>query len=478
MFRNSMLLAPARCPLCSLLLGGLLFLFSQQGMLSFQEPPKDWLAEGKRHILERHFSEAVAAFNRFKQISPKDPRPYFFAGIALAEAGRLSAAAAELSEAVRLDPNQPEYVLSHANVLTRLGQKGLAVKALAGLEKEENAKRLSTAGLWQLVEVYFRLEKTEGGFKTLELLSSRDAKDPRIDLYRGRFYKLIGNLDLAQVSFQRSIDLSGNNAPAYYELGKLFEQRGELAASKMALLDALRLDEPNPQYLHALGSVCLTLNEIDEAIAYLEKAEPSGPTLPQIYYTLGQAYQRKGDQAKGAKYLNLKKVHEINLAQRQKEIREHEALTLITLGEERLEQGNAAEARAFFEQVFQLNSNNWHANEYLAQIFLASKEWELAFAHLSKLIEVDPNAFEGNSLMAEYWYGRQDYRQAGIYAERAKSVQPGDAELCNLLGNIYLKLGLPEKALEEYTAAVRLSPDRSDFQSNLQSLSKQNTRSK
>ena len=60
-----------------------------------QPQRKDWLAEGKKQVAEGHFAEAVAAFNQFKQTAPQDPRPYFFSGIALAEAGHLSAAEAE-----------------------------------------------------------------------------------------------------------------------------------------------------------------------------------------------------------------------------------------------------------------------------------------------------------------------------------------------------------------------------------------------
>ncbi|PYV36433.1 MAG: hypothetical protein DMG06_30760, partial [Acidobacteria bacterium] len=99
-------------------LGGFLLLALQRTLFCQPEPTKDWLAEGKKQIAEGHFSEAVAAFNQFKQVAPQDPRPYFFSGIALAEAGHLSSAAAELSEAVRLDPDQPEYVVSQASVLT------------------------------------------------------------------------------------------------------------------------------------------------------------------------------------------------------------------------------------------------------------------------------------------------------------------------------------------------------------------------
>ena len=459
--------------LCSLCLGGFSFIAFQPNLFCSEEPAKDWLAEGKKQIAQGHFSEAVAAFNQFKLTAPQDARPYFFSGIALAEAGHLSAAAAELNEATRLNPSQPEYTLSLANVLTRLGQKNLAVKALVPFEKEETTDRLSTAGLWQLADVYSRLEKTDDGLKILELLAKRDPKDPLIALYRGRMYKLIGNLDLAQESFRNSITISeGKNPAGYYELGKLLEQRGDLTASKRSLMEALKLDGNNPEYLHALGQVCLALNEVDEAITYLEKAEPAGATFPKIYYTLGQAYQRKGDQAKGAKYFNLRKVQEINLAQREKEIREHEELTLVTLGEERLQQGNTSEATALFEQVLQSNPDNWQANEYLARISMDDGKWQAAYGYLNKLTQIDPNAFEGNYLMADYWYGREDFSQAQTFAERAKSVQPSHADLRNLLGNIYLKLGQPEKALEEYSAAVQLAPNRPDFLVNLQSIQK------
>jgi len=456
----------------SCLLVSLLFLTGQHNVFAAQEATKDWLAEGKKNIAEGHFSEAVAAFSHFKEIAPQDPRPYFLSGLALAEAGHLSSAAAELSEAVRLDPDQPDYLLSQANVLTRLGQKNLAVKALSKFENYKQQDQLSVAGLWQLVEIYYRLEKAEDGLRTLGLLSQRTPEDPLIEIHRGRMYKLIGNLDLAEGSFRKSLEISPANPVAHYELAMLLEQRGDLSASKKNLLEALKADEANPEYLYALGTVCLGLKEFDEAIRYLEKAATSDRSVvPQIYYALGQAYQRKGDPAQSAKYFKLTKVHEVNLAQRQKEIREHEELMLITLGEERLQLGNTAEARALFEQVLQSNPENWSAHEYLAKMALNSGEWRLAQPHLLKMQEIDPDSGEGNFLMAFYYFNENQLEEARRSGERAKSVQPNDAELRNLLGNIYLKLEQTEKAKEEYSAAVRLAPERNDFQTNLRSLS-------
>ena len=470
--RTDLLLFPLMHSLCSLCLCGLLFLTLQGSLFCLQEPAKDWLGEGKKQIAEGHFSEAVAAFNQAKQTAPQDPRPYFFSGIALAEAGHLSAAAAELSEAIRLDPDQPEYVVSQASVLTRLRQKNLAVKALAKFETREELDRISTAGLWQLVEIYYRLEKVQEGLGILSLLAQRTPQDPLIETQRGKMYNLIGNLDLAEASFKKSLELSPRNAPAHYELGKLLEQRGDLSASKSNLLEATKGDETNPEYLRSLAAVRLDLNEVDEAIRDLEKASASGGSVsPQVYYMLGQAYQRKGDAVQGAKFFSLAKVHETNLAQRQKEIREHEELTLITLGEERLQVGSTNEARALFEEALQSNPDNWTAREYLAKMALDSGEWQVAQPHLLKMQEIDPDSSEGNFLMAFYHFNLKEYEAARRSGERAKSVQPNDAELRNLLGNIYLKLGRSKEAEEEYSAAVRLAPERADFRTNLQTVS-------
>ena len=306
------------------------------------------------------------------------------------------------------------------------------------------------------------------------LLAKRDPKDPGIDLLRGKVYKLIGNLDLAQQSFEKSLESVSesstpyNKAPAFFELGKVLQHRDEMPASKKAFLEALKLSPGNPEILHALGTVCLSMNEVDEAIQYWEKAEPVGANFPQIYYALGQAYQRKGDSVKGAKYLNLKKAQEINLAKRKKEILEHEELTLITLGEEKLGQGNEAEARALFEQVLLANPNHWQANQFLAEMTLDSGNFLLARKYLVKLEEIDPDSADGNYLNASFWYKSRQFERARSYAERGKAVQPGHAELRNLLGNIYLKLDQKDKALEEYSAALKLSPSRSDFRANYQ----------
>jgi tetratricopeptide (TPR) repeat protein len=430
---------------------------------------EDEVAHGTKLITQRRFAEATEVFNRLKQVHPKDARPYFYLGMTLSQTGRVSAAASELSEAVRLDPTKPEYRLFQADVLTRLGHRALALEAIALFKSNKAANQLTTAWLWLLSDVYYRLEQNDDALRILEILSKRNPNDPRNDLNRGQVYMVKGNQELAQRFFEKSIERNpSNNAQAYFELGKILHQKDEMTLAKNALLVAVKQEGTNCEYLEKLAVVCLARNELDEAIEYLRRAEPAGTRLPEIYYNLGRAYQKKGDRAKAEDY--LKKFGEATSKQRNKKNRSREAGNLISLGEKQMDQGNKAQARVAFEQALQVDPENWDAHGYLAEMLLESGDLELAKPHLLKMEELDPDAVVGNYLTATYWYRCKDLEMALRYADRAKSSQPDNSELRNLLGNIYSGMGREKEALEEYEAAVRLSTDRSDYRHNLEIL--------
>jgi tetratricopeptide (TPR) repeat protein len=419
------------------------------------------LDEGLKLLAEGRFLEAVAVFNRFKQTNPRDAQAYFYSGMALTNAGRLTAAALELNEAVRLDPRRPEYLILQANLFARLKQKSHADEALAIFQNEGSVERLDASWLWLMVDTYYRLDRSSDALRVLDLMEKRFPDDPRLDLNRGQVYAIQSRLDLALESFQKSVAKYPGNALAHFELGKLLYQHNDLPAAKKALLEAVRLEKNNPQYLQKLGAVCLALKEIDEAIAHLQRGAALDPNSPQINYSLGQAYGRKGEREKAAEF--RKKFQEL----KQREERVEELERVLARGERMLDEGKEAEARAAFEQVVQADPNNWTAHGYLAEMFLSSADWQRAYPHLVKLEEIDPGSVVGNYLLARYWYRAKEFEKARAYAEKVKLLRPGHAELRNLLGHIYLGLGEREKALREYEAAVQLAPDRADFRENL-----------
>ena len=129
------------------------------------------VAQGRKHIAQKQFAEAVVALRRCKQITPSSPHPYFYSGVALAESGRLIEAASELAEAVRLGPAQAEYALSYANVLSLLKQKYAAVKVLARFREQGDTGSAATPSLWLLHDIYMRLLKEDGALQALDRIS-------------------------------------------------------------------------------------------------------------------------------------------------------------------------------------------------------------------------------------------------------------------------------------------------------------------
>jgi tetratricopeptide (TPR) repeat protein len=435
---------------------------------SAQSQPDEDLDKGRKLLAEGRFIEALTVFNRYKQAYPADARAYFHAGMSLAESGRLTAAALELGEAVRLDPRHREYLILQASVFARLKQKSHADDALASFQKAGATEGLDASWLWLLVDTYYRVERFDDTLRALDVMGTRFPDDTRLDLNRGQVYALQGQFDLALKSLRKSVAKYPDNPLAHYELGKLLYRRGDLPASKKALVEAVRLEKNNAEYRSKLGTVLLALNEVDEAMVHFQQAAALDPQDPQIYLSLGQAYQRKGEREKALEL--RKKYQEMSVAKKQKETQVDEVDRWLALGERLQDEGKDAEARAAFEQVVQADPNNWTAHGYLAEMFLADADWRSAWPHLAKMEALDAESVVGNYLMARHWYLRKEFEQARGYAERVKQWRPAHAELRNLLGQIYLGLGQPEKAGREFDEAVRLAPERADFRENLQKL--------
>lgn len=422
------------------------------------------LEQGLKLLSQGRFPAAISLFNQCKQTNPQDARPYFYAGLALTEAGRLSAAALEVDEAVRLDPERLEALVLQANLFTRLKQKTPAEDALARLQKQSAAERLEASWLWMLSDSYYRLERFPEVLRLLELLEKRNPNDPHLDLNRGQVFVFQSQFEQAQKAFQTSITKHPTNALAHFELGKLLHLRNDLPAAKTALREAVRLEPNNAQYLQKLGAVCLARREVDEAIVHLERAVTSDPNSSQAFYSLSQAYQRNGKREKATGL--MRQFQEL----KQREEAREEVERTLARGERMLDEGNDTEARAAFEQVVQADPQNWTAHGYLAEMWLAAGNGEKAWPHLAKMEALDAESVVGNYLLARYWVGRQAFERARGYAEKVKLARPAHAALRDLLGQIYLGLGQQAQALAEVEEAVRLAPERADFRARLQQL--------
>ena len=431
-------------------------------------PVEDQRQEGIKLLSAGSLLEAVKAFHAAKQSAPQDAPPYFYCGMALAQAGRMRDAAAELAEAVHLAPEHLDYRVFQAHVFQQLMQTDAAENALAVFKTDNALRQLDSAWLRLLGDVYYRLGKTDETLRVLDRWAELDPNDPLIALDRGQVYVLRGEPETALKFFERSLQQSSQNPQAYFELGKIYYRQHQFPAAKEALLNAVRQDATNPEYVAKLASVDLAMGNPGAAIENLRKVESAGPRFPTIYYDLGRAYRSKGDTVRSAEY--VKKFDEVTAADRARTAQREAAGRPLGQAERLLEQGHPAEARPLFEKALAADPSGWEPNAYLAEMDLDAGDLAAAYPHLQKLQQIDPDSAIGNFLMARYWFKQKKYDQARLYAEKVKLSRPDNSELRGLLGSIYLELGQKEKAREEYEAAVRLAPDRADFRAQLEKV--------
>ena len=425
------------------------------------------LAEGIKLLGEGRLLESVEVLNGAKQSAPQDARPYFYCGMALAQAGRMRDAASEVGEAVHLAPEQLHYRVFQSHVLEQLKQAAAAKEALAALQ-DKTLEHLDLAWLRLLADVYYRLQMTDEALKILDLWARRDPADARIDLYRGQVYLVKTQPDMALSCFRRSLEKSSENPQAYFEMGKILYERNQLPLAKEALLSAVREDANNPEYVAKLASVYLAMGDADAAIECLKGVEATGLSVPTAYYTLARAYRNKGDAARSAAY--MENFQRATSAERDREARKLEVERPMAQAQRELDRGNSQAARVLFEKALQVDPSQWEPHAYLAEMDLNSGDMQGAYPHLQKLEQIDADSATGNFLIARYWFMKTDYDRARWYAEKVKLSRPANSEVRALLGGIYEKLGEKYKARQEYEEAVRLAPERADLRERLLQL--------
>lgn len=138
-----------------------------------------------------------------------------------------------------------------------------------------------------------------------------EAKD--VDAAAGAKKIVEENLKLAEESFQKSIGLKDDFAPAHYQLAILFERQGKLTESVGKMESVARYNPLDVGVAFQLGLLYLRrgeTNDIDRAQAAFEQAISLSPSYSNARWFLASIYEQKKDTAKAIE--QVAKVLEYN----------------------------------------------------------------------------------------------------------------------------------------------------------------------
>jgi len=279
------------------------------------------------------------------------------------------------------DINQPAIVRATAlELVGQYGAKGMAIMAgalsddsplvrataLQGFEELQNSQKL------QLVEALLsdpvrgvrieaakalstlsRNEFDEAQWQTFEAALEEykaaqlaQADHPEGHLNLASLYAVMGQLDLAEQSYQTAIDRDNHFLPAHDNLANFYYQTGRSEEAEKTFRDALELMPEQGSLYYSLGLLLVEQQRLDEAATNLAKAAELMPNQQRLHYNYGLLLQELGQMSQAEEAL----LHAYDLSPSDQDI----LVALITFYRE---QGQPQEALTYAEQLNQLHPN-------------------------------------------------------------------------------------------------------------------------
>jgi Flp pilus assembly protein TadD len=180
-----------------------------------------------------------------------------------------------------------------------LQQHGESDAALAVLE-EELVKAPSNLGLVQAkARLHVARKETD---KAMALYGRLEAADPWAGtMERTRAWMALGEVDKAEESARRLVQLSPGKARSYLPLAAILEARKDRAAAEAELVRAVGIEPENEQVGVLLGEFQLRGRDLDKALKSFDTVLAYAPTNAQALTGKGMVVQLKGDRDAAAK---------------------------------------------------------------------------------------------------------------------------------------------------------------------------------
>jgi tetratricopeptide (TPR) repeat protein len=260
-----------------------------------------------------------------------------------------------------------------------------------------------------------------------------------------------GQTDKALEDYSAAIKADPKSSLAFLGRGVLLAVRKRAYDRAIEDFDKVLVIEPdNVAALVSRGDAFAQLGDLGRAMADLNRAVALAPDKPTVLVTRGQVESRRGNLAGAARDYEAA----LKLDQRY-------AAAMINLAAVRSMQGESGAAIELLDQAIAIDRRNPLAFYNRGYAEFALKQYDKAIADYGAAIELDAGmglAYNNRALSRAI--AGSDLVAALADSDQALKLLPLNLEVRDTRGFIYLKLGDPALALNEYNAALTIDPNR------------------
>ena len=241
---------------------------------------------------QQRYDEALASYQTVLNIRPDFALAYAGMSMVLAETERYAESAEAAAQSLSLQPNLMAGRL-HLNQGLAEWQAGNTTAAQTHFETALQAES-DLQPLFTLASRHIGQNREEEAVQLLQLAEELKPDDPFTYHRIAEVLRQLGRFDEALENYQFALDIQDSYLPATAGMGILMYRQQRYAEAADILRQALSLEfnqlaDPGSLY-RTLGQALLKLDQVEEAIAQLERAAQLNPSDQLTLENLGAAY--------------------------------------------------------------------------------------------------------------------------------------------------------------------------------------------
>jgi tetratricopeptide (TPR) repeat protein len=409
-----------------------------------------WRELARIAVTEKKYDEALSLLENIFSRDVDNPAARIIEATVLLAKGENAKAIAAVDRLNTAYPNNAvlKYELARAYVFS-----GSPAQATVALEQAIALKPDYAEAVLLLAELNLRSGKVQAVIGPLEELRKKRPELPRVRILLASAYQLLGRLDDAVALFREQLKLTPESSDDHFLLAALLRQQDKMDQARVEFEKVIELTPDNWRAVDQLVELDLAERKNDAAMQRVQQYLQKRPQDATGHYMLGKVYavQRDGSNAES----ELRKAVELDsnfgLA--------YNGLVSIYVAENKLPQ-----AIAQLESALQKNPNDPPVLLTLGVVYEHMKDYPKARDNYEKVISVRPEAFVALNNLA-YLYAERFNQLDRAYelAQKAHTLQPGDAAIADTLGWILYKRGDYQQAvalLQESAGKGPVNPEQ------------------
>jgi putative PEP-CTERM system TPR-repeat lipoprotein len=423
--------------------------------------------------------EAAASYRKSIEAQPGDVRGYFGLVGMLTRQAKLDDAEKEMAALRKLAPKHPEVIyldaqLAYAkkdfpkarqlaqDLLRVVPTNARALELAGGIDLQRNALvtaeeylakavqgdgSLEMARRW-LAMTYLRSGQATKAQATLAPVVNDSTNDATLLSLAGEIQLMSGDARKAEEYFARASKLDPSDGRKRTALAMTQMASGKLEAGLEQLQDIAATDQGTSADM-ALISTLVRRNELDKALAAIDRLEKKTPNVPLTGQLRAGVLMAKNDLA------GARKSYEASLAINPNFFPSVAGLAVLDLADKKPEQ-----ARKRFEDLLAREPKNSRAMLALAEAYARQPgdHTKQIGDLLARAVQADPTEVAPRVMLVDHLLRQQDMKQAVSVAQAGVAALPDNAAMLDAAGRAQMAAGDTNQGLTTLARVVALQP--------------------